>query len=277
MPGPAFRVGETVALHTIERDDLSFLARLRNDPDIRWGTTMVHPEGDVALEMWFEEHVSATDTDDEGAQFLVVPRTGTGRDGSGADGAADGTGRDDSGADGAADGDGDDTGSGSSKAPGPGPVGYVSLFDIERPAGTGEIAVTVAPEHEGQGYATDAVRELVAYGIEELRLTKIRALALVSNDASRAVLENVGFRVGEVQREAKHVDGERVDVVAHSLLADDWFDRSDTTRGIPGSPPGATAAERGHHDPFATDAGGSAGDTGAAADDGVDADRGGER
>jgi RimJ/RimL family protein N-acetyltransferase len=263
MPGPAFRVGETVALHTIERDDLPFLARLRNDPDIRRGTTMVYPEGDVELETWFEEHVSATDTDDEGTQFLVVPRTGTGRDDGGADGAAG------SGAGGATDSDEDDTDGGSSEAPNPAPVGYVSLFDIERPAGTGEVAVTVAPEHEGQGYATDAVRELVAYGIEELRLTKVRALALVSNDASRAVLENVGFRVGEVRREAKHVDGERVDVVAHSLLADDWFDRSDTTRGIPGSPPGATAAERGHHDPFATDASGSADDTGA--------DGGGER
>jgi RimJ/RimL family protein N-acetyltransferase len=252
MPGPAFRVGEDVALHTLEREDLEFLARLRNDPDIRHDVTFTRPESDVELESWFEDHVSATDTDDEGAQFLIVPRD----------------------AEPVGDGDqAEDT-----DQPTPRPVGYVSLFDIERPAGTGEVSVTVAPEHRGQGYATDAVRELVAYGIEELRLNKVRALALVTNDASRAVLENVGFRVGEVRREAKRVDGEHVDVVAHSLLADDWFDRPDTTRGLPGRPPGATAAERGHNNPFATDADGTVGgaqraDTG----DGAGAGNGGER
>jgi len=258
MPGPAFRIGEDVALHTIEREDLEFVARLRNDPDIRHGVTFTRPESDVELESWFEDHVSATDTDDEGAQLLIVPRD-----------AAHGT---DAEPDGGSDEAADDA------RPAPQPVGYVSLFDIERPAGTGEIAVTVAPEHRGQGYATDAVRELVAYGIEELRLTKVRALALVTNDASRAVLENVGFRVGEVRRELKRVDGEHVDVVAHSLLADDWFDRPDTTRGLPDSPPGATAAERGHTNPFATDADGTVvGERRPDAGDGAGADQGGER
>ncbi|WP_254831974.1 GNAT family N-acetyltransferase [Haloglomus salinum] len=266
MPGPAFRVGEDVALHTIEREDLEFVARLRTDPDLRHGMTLTRPESDIELESWFEAHVSATDTDDEGAQFLVVPRDAD--DGEDAGGDASSDAERDGGSDEAADGD----------QPSPQPVGYVSLFDIERPAGTGEIAVTIAPEHRGQGYATDAVRELVAYGIEELRLTKVRALALVTNDASRAVLENVGFRVGEVRRELKRVDGEHVDVIAHSLLADDWFDRSDTTRGLPDRPPGATAAERGHTNPFATDADGTVGgERRPDAGDGANADNGGER
>lgn len=274
MPGPAFRVGEAVALHTIEREDLEFVARLRNDPEVRRGTTLTRPESDVELETWFEEHVSATDTDDEGAQFVIVPRDEAFHPDRGPEAeAADDPATDTAGvAEGSEATGGDDTDATADDAdgePSPQPVGYVSLFDIERPAGTAEIAVTVAPEYEGRGYATDAVRELVAYGIEERRLTKVRALALASNDASRAVLENVGFRVGEVRREAKRVDGEHVDVVAHSLLAEDWFDRPDTTRGLPDRPPGAIAAERGHTNPFATDTDGSVGGDGA--------EQGGER
>lgn len=256
MPGPAFRIGEDVALHTIEREDLPFIARLRTDPDIRHGMALSLPESDVELESWFEDHVSETDTDDEGAQFAVVPCD--------ADHGATVEGDRDDDRDAAPDDEDTDQ-------PTPQPVGYVSLFDVERPAGTGAIAVTIAPEYQGQGYATDAVRELVAYAIEELRLTKVQALALETNDASRAVLENVGFRVGEVRREFKRVDGEHVDVVAHSLLAEDWFDRPDTTRGLPDRPPGATAAQRGHTDPFATDA-----EDRADAGDGADA-QGGER
>jgi RimJ/RimL family protein N-acetyltransferase len=271
MPGPAFRVGDHVALHTIEREDLDFLARLRNDPELRHGVTFTRPESDVELVTWFEEHVSETDAGDEGAQFVIVPRDpeepvgtdGVTDDGGAAGGEVDETaaGGEETGSDGAADGTDD---------PSPQPVGYVSLFDVERPAGTGEVAMTVAPGFQGRGYATDAVRELVAYGIEELRLTKVRALALVTNDASRAVLENVGFRLGETRREAKRVDGEHVDVVAYSLLADDWFDRPETTRGLPDRPPGATAEERGLQDPFG--AGGAEADVSD-----TDADHGGGR
>lgn len=272
MPGPAFRVGERVALHTVEREDLDLLARLRNDPEVRHGTTLARPESDVALETWFEEHVSETDANDEGAQFMVVPRgpdEPAGTDGGTDEASADR--RDDDAATEAA-ADGDD--------PSPQPVGYGSLFDVERPAGTGEVAVTIAPEFRDRGYATDAVRELVAYGIEELRLTKVRALALATDDAARAVLENVGFRLGETRREARRVDGEHVDVVAYSLLADDWFDRPDTTRGLPDRPPGATAEERGLRDPFATDDGADeAGTVDAAGTDAAetDADHGGGR
>jgi len=218
MPGPAFRRGERVALHTLEREDLDLIARLRNEPELRRGMTLVEPESDVAIESWFEDHVAETDTDEEGAQFLVVPR------GDVPDGDAD--------------------------APTVEAVGYVSLFGIQRPAGHGEVAVAVAPEHQGRGYATDAVRELVAYGIEELRLQKVRARALVTNERSRAVLETVGFRQVGTRREAKRVDGEHVDVAAYSLLADDWFDREGAVRGLPGRPPGATAAERGLDDPL---------------------------
>ncbi|WP_276258491.1 GNAT family N-acetyltransferase [Haloglomus litoreum] len=271
MPGAPFRENDEVALYTIEREDLEFLARLRNDPEIRHGVTFTRPESDVDLETWFEEHVSETDTDDEGAQFLIVPHDDPdSTEALGTDGGTVANGADDrdEGADSA---DPDD------EPLTPQPVGYVSLFDIQRPAGHGEVSVTVAPEYRGQGYATAAIRELVAYGIEELRLTKVRARALERNDASRAVLENVGFRVGETRREAKRVDGAHVDVVAYSLLAEDWFDRSDTTRGLPGSPPGATAEERGHHRPFATD--GDGGD-GSAADGETDeraTGQGGER
>ncbi|TSD15270.1 hypothetical protein DP107_05320 [Haloglomus irregulare] len=208
MPGPVFRRGERVALHTLEREDLDLVARLRNDPELRWGLCPATPESDVTIERWFEDRVAETDASDEGAQFVVVPR-----------------------------GDPDVA------------AGYASLFDVQRPAGHGEIAVTIAPEHQDHGHVTDAVRELVAYGIEELRLNKIRGRALATDGRWRAALEDVGFRLGETRREARRVDGEHVDVVSYSLLADDWFDREDTVRGLPGRPPGATAAERGLDDP----------------------------
>jgi RimJ/RimL family protein N-acetyltransferase len=124
---------------------------------------------------------------------------------------------------------------------------------VQRPEGHAEIAACVDPRHQGAGYATAATRELVAYGIEELRLNRIKAGAVASNERSRTVLERVGFTETLTQRQEKRVDGEFVDVVAYSMLAADWFDRPETTRGIPDSPPGATAEARGHENPFAVE------------------------
>lgn len=182
MAGPAFRRGESVALHTIEEEDLPFLKRLRNDPRVRHGMAVSEAENDEAIEEWFEDHVSETEA--EGAQFLICPRE-------------------------------DD----------PEPVGYVSLFDVRRPAAHGEIAYAVDPAAQGNGYATVAVELLVGYGIEERRLHRVRARALASNEASRRLLERVGFTQEETQREEKLAGGEFHDVVRYSILEDEWGGR----------------------------------------------------
>lgn len=71
MPGPAFRRGESVALCTVEEDDLPYLKRLRTDPDVRWTTTFQsHPESDGTIEEWFEKEVS--DAESEDASFVIT-------------------------------------------------------------------------------------------------------------------------------------------------------------------------------------------------------------
>lgn len=71
MPGPAFRRGDSVALCTVEEDDLPYLKQLRTDPSVHWATTFLsRPESDGTIEEWFEEEVS--DVEGEDASFLVV-------------------------------------------------------------------------------------------------------------------------------------------------------------------------------------------------------------
>lgn len=179
MPGPAFRTGDRVALHTVEEADLPFCKRLRNDPEIRRGMTFSRAENDQVIEEWFEEHVS--ETAGEGAQFLICPR------------------------------DAPDE-----------PVGFVSLFDVRRPASHADVAYCLDPDARGNGYATAAVELLVGYAIEERRLHRVNAVALAGNEASRRVLERVGFTEEETRREEKLVDGEFRDAVSYSILAEEW-------------------------------------------------------
>lgn len=73
MPGPAFRRGETVALHPASEEDIDFLHKHANDPEIRWGLTTAFPQTRAQAEKRHEEHAE----DDSAVGLLVVPFDGT--------------------------------------------------------------------------------------------------------------------------------------------------------------------------------------------------------
>jgi len=65
--------------------------------------------------------------------------------------------------------------------------------------GVVEIAYGIAPSYEGRGYATEAAKALVAFALERVDVTSIRAHTKPENDASGRVLAKSGFQqVGEV-------------------------------------------------------------------------------
>ena len=69
------------------------------------------------------------------------------------------------------------------------------------PASNGvvEIAYSVEPENEGNGYATEAAEALVKYAFEHNEVQTVRAHTLPETNASTRVLTKCGFRnVGEV-------------------------------------------------------------------------------
>jgi len=176
MPGPAFRRGETVALHPINEEDIDFLHENRNDPEVRWGLTTAFPQTREQAEKRHEQHAE----DDSGVGLLIVPT------------------------------DADD------------PVGNVVGFDIDPAHGTAELAAWVAPEAQGEGYATEGTALMMDYLFAERRLHTVVARAIVQNEASRAVLEGLGFQQEGIQPAEKYVDGEHVDVARYSMLAREW-------------------------------------------------------
>ena len=62
-----------------------------------------------------------------------------------------------------------------------------------------EIAYGVAPDHQGNGYATEAAEALVAYAFSSGKVRVVRAHTFLEANASTRVLAKCGFRrVGEV-------------------------------------------------------------------------------
>lgn len=65
MPGPVFLAGETVDLHPIETDDIPFVQRLINDPQVRTNLEAYAPKNRLQEEAWIES------IDDDNVRLLV--------------------------------------------------------------------------------------------------------------------------------------------------------------------------------------------------------------
>lgn len=56
-----------------------------------------------------------------------------------------------------------------------------------------EIAYYFSPEFWGMGLATEAVKEVTRFGLDELKLHRIQATVMTENISSSKVLKKVGF------------------------------------------------------------------------------------
>ena len=98
-------------------------------------------------------------------------------------------------------------------------VGQCGLYPNFRPGGPvpGEARLSFLLDRRywGRGLATEAGRLFIAYGFEQLRLRRIRAVVQTGNQASARVLEKLDFRW------TRREDGPR-SFDHFELLATDW-------------------------------------------------------
>ena len=186
MPGPVFAEGESVALHTIEEEDLEFVQRGRNHPEVRRPLTDVDPRNGEQIQEYFENRVS---DDGDGFGFLICVSE-----------QSEGT------------------------SPEPVPVGAVHIPWIRGKHGSGMLMYWVLPEHWGNGYVTEATELILDFAFEERRLAKVSAVVLESNVGSQRVLEKLGFEREGVHRKETFVDGERRDNYRYGILAEEWLE-----------------------------------------------------
>jgi RimJ/RimL family protein N-acetyltransferase len=97
-------------------------------------------------------------------------------------------------------------------------VGDVGLSPDDEP-GVIKVGYTVAPSHQGNGYATEAVGALVAYAFDTLGASVVRAYADAGNTPSTRVMEKNGLAL--VERFEYLEDGQTWLIVRHERRRDD--------------------------------------------------------
>jgi len=118
--------------------------------------------------------------------------------------------------------DGEDAGPGGPDADDVRRIGAVTAesVDYRRP----ELGYWLIPAVHGRGYGTEAVGLVVDYLFRSYDTPAVGAGAFDHNDASRRLLESLGFVEEGRRRKFMFVDGENRDMVQYGLLREDWED-----------------------------------------------------
>jgi RimJ/RimL family protein N-acetyltransferase len=85
-----------------------------------------------------------------------------------------------------------------------------------------ELGYWIAKPYWGHGYATEAAREVVRYGFEQLWLHRVYAAHFGNNPASGRVLRKLGMTYEGTRREHHRKWGEYEDRLEYGLLVGEW-------------------------------------------------------
>jgi RimJ/RimL family protein N-acetyltransferase len=105
-------------------------------------------------------------------------------------------------------------------------VGTVVLMYRSAEHRQGEIGFVLHPRHHGRGYASEAAREMLRMGFEQLRLHRIVGRCEARNTASARLLERLGMRREAHFRENEFIKGEWQDELVYAMLAEEWLARA---------------------------------------------------
>lgn len=101
-------------------------------------------------------------------------------------------------------------------------VGTCGFTSFNCTSDSAEVGYVLNPEYWGKGIATEALRRVMRFGFEELKLHRLEARFMEGNDRSRHVMEKVGMTFEGFARDGMFVKGGYVTVGTCAILADEW-------------------------------------------------------
>jgi ribosomal-protein-alanine N-acetyltransferase len=112
-------------------------------------------------------------------------------------------------------------------APGHAAAGTIGLHGIRHQfrawrVDRAELGYWIAPSLHGQGLMTEAAREVLRFGFEDLALHKITVSCVPENLGSRRVIEKLGFRFLCEHRAHFFRAGRWWNQLSWELIADEW-------------------------------------------------------
>ena len=100
-------------------------------------------------------------------------------------------------------------------------IGTVGFMWVNVDHHSAEVGYSLSREYWNQGLMTEALRAVVSFGFETLRLNRIEAQHDVANPASGRVMAHVGMKYEGILRQRMKNKRKYVDVALYAILRDD--------------------------------------------------------
>lgn len=86
------------------------------------------------------------------------------------------------------------------------------------------ISFALSPDYWANGFMTEAVKEVIKYAFEELKIDLLSAFHYPENKQSQRVIEKCGFEYEiTLKQSVKRYDGELFDMVCYCILKSDYY------------------------------------------------------
>jgi [ribosomal protein S5]-alanine N-acetyltransferase len=85
-----------------------------------------------------------------------------------------------------------------------------------------EIGYVISQNYWGKGITTEAAKEIIKFGFEEMDLVRIQARCFVENIGSERVMEKTGMSFEGVSRKGMFVKGKHQDLKMYSILKEEF-------------------------------------------------------
>lgn len=104
-------------------------------------------------------------------------------------------------------------------------IGTIGFMWVQTDNRSAEVGYSLGRAYWNQGYMSEALREMVAFGFERLRLNRIEAQHECSNPASGRVMIHAGMQHEGTLRQRIFNKGRFVDVELYAIVRSDWNGR----------------------------------------------------
>ncbi len=101
-------------------------------------------------------------------------------------------------------------------------VGGLLFFPLDRMVNSTEIGYWLGANVTGRGLMSKAIKAMLEFVFEELKINRLVLHTDVRNQASRAVAKRLGFKLEGIERQSWLLHGEYTDNALYAMLAEEW-------------------------------------------------------
>ncbi|MCF6138288.1 GNAT family N-acetyltransferase [Pseudalkalibacillus berkeleyi] len=99
-----------------------------------------------------------------------------------------------------------------------GTIYYVSWNSIHK---VGELGYVISPHYWGKGLMTEAAKEVIRFGFEELGMVRIQARCFIQNVGSERVMQKSGMSYEGTMRKGLYGKGKHHDLKLYAIIKED--------------------------------------------------------